>query len=78
MGHVGAWNPEVQANVMFDGPSVPLIGHLVRGGEGIPSTKGFFNIRTLQLHGWAPQQVGMSRGHWGALQEAAQPGQALW
>ena len=78
MGHVGAWIPEVQANVLFDGPSVPLIGHLVRSGEGIPTTKVFFNIRIIKLHGCVPQQVDMSMGHWGALKQVAKPGQALW
>ena len=39
VGHVGAWNPEVQANVLFSGPSVPLIGHLV--GMTLPN-KGIF------------------------------------
>ena len=40
MGHVGAWIPKAQAYVLFPGPVVPLIGHLVRGGEGLPPNKG--------------------------------------
>jgi len=40
VGHVGACIPEAQAYVFFHGHAVPLIGHLVRGGEAPPPNKG--------------------------------------
>ena len=39
-GHVGARIPEAHANVLIAGPAVSLIGHLVRGWEGLPPYKG--------------------------------------
>ena len=40
VGHAGGCIPEAQAYVFFHGHAVPLIGHLVRGGEGLSPNKG--------------------------------------
>ena len=39
-GHVGARIPEAQVKVLFDGPAVTLVGHWIRGGEGLAQIKG--------------------------------------
>ena len=39
-GHVGARIPEAQVNVLFAGPPITLVGHWIRGGEGLAPHKG--------------------------------------
>ena len=39
-GHVGSMIPEAHAKVLFAGPAVILVGHWIRGGEGLAPTKG--------------------------------------
>ena len=39
-GHVGARIPEPQVKVLFAGPAVILVGHRIRGGEGLAPNKG--------------------------------------
>ena len=39
-GHVGAMIPEALVNVLFAGPPVILVGHWIRGGEGLAPNKG--------------------------------------
>ena len=39
-GHVGARNTEAQVKVLFHGPAVILVGHWIRGGEGLAPNKG--------------------------------------
>ena len=54
-GHVGARIPEAQVKVLFAGPAVTLVGLLDKGvGRAYPQTKGWFDTKTLKLHGCAP------------------------
>ena len=39
-GHVGASIPEPQVKVLFVGPAIILVGHWIRGGEGLAPNKG--------------------------------------
>ena len=39
-GHVRAMIPEAQVKVLFAGPAVILVGHWIRGGEGLAPNKG--------------------------------------
>ena len=39
-GHVGAMIPEAQAKVFVSGPAIILVGHWIRGGEGLAPNKG--------------------------------------
>ena len=38
-GHVGAMIPEALVNVLFAGPAIILVGHWIRGGEGLVPNK---------------------------------------
>ena len=38
--HVGARIPEAHVRVLFDGPAIILVGHWIRGGEGLAPNKG--------------------------------------
>ena len=39
-GHVGARIPEAHVKVLFADPAVILVGHWIRGGEGLAPNKG--------------------------------------
>ena len=54
MGHVGACITEAQAYVFFHGHAVPLIGHLVRGGEGLSPNKGIVKHQDPEASWMAP------------------------
>ena len=38
--HEGTMIPEAHARVLFDGPAIILVGHWVRGGEGLAPNTG--------------------------------------
>ena len=38
-GHVGAMIPEALVKVLFAGPAIILVGHWIRGGEGLAPKK---------------------------------------
>ena len=39
-GHVGGRIQEAHVKVLFAGPAIILVGHWIRGGEGLDPNKG--------------------------------------
>ena len=54
-GHVGARNPDAQVKVLFHGPAVILVGHWIRGGEGLAQIKGMVWHQAPEASWMGPQ-----------------------